>query len=216
MTEAPILFSAQMVRAILEGRKTQTRRVIKPQPEISYVERNGGWLEKKRSKGGNEFLSVEKDGGWLKFPYGNQRFKDEIIGSHLWVRENFWKDKDTGKCLGYCADDERKYSNNKTVKKTPSIHMPRWDSRITLGITDIRVERLQDITQADACAEGVLLKSWEACDSFNTTPERQFCKLWKDINGPESWDKNPFVWVIEFKFLEIRDTESGLLIKTQN
>lgn len=196
MSEKPILFSAQMVRAILEGRKTQTRRVIKPQPEADLDPST---------------VVAAWDTGFIdeKCPYGE-------TGDHLWIRENFWLDKKTGEMLGYCAEDEEKYSNNKTVKKTHSIYMPRWASRITLEITDIRVERLQDITQADACAEGVLLKSWEACDSFNTTPERQFCKLWKDINGPQSWDENPFVWVIEFKVLEIRDTESGLLIKTQN
>ena len=179
MTEKPILFSAPMVRAILEGRKTQTRRVIKPQPEkdLDPMTVIAAW-----------------DAGFIdvKCPYGR-------IGDRLWVRENFWKDRDTGSLIGYVADDERKYSHNKTVKKIPSIHMLRICSRITLEITDIRVERLQDITQADACAEGVLLQSLEDCDSFNTTPERQFCKLWKDINGPESWDKNPFVWVIEFK-----------------
>lgn len=212
MNERPILFSATMVRAILEGRKTQTRRVIKPQPEISYVERNGGWLEKKRSKGGNEFLSVKKDGGWLKFPYGNQRFKDEIIGYHLWVRENFWKDKDTGKCLGYCADDEGKYANNKTVKKTPSIHIPRVASRITLEITDVRVERLHDISISDIYAEGAITEEWEVwrqdaeCvglpSGSRIESERDVWQnLWKTISCPEGWDKNPWVWVIEFKKL---------------
>ena len=211
MTEKPILFSAPMVRAILEGRKTQTRRVIKPQPEkdLDPMTVIAAW-----------------DAGFIdvKCPYGK-------TGDRLWVRERFivtgfsegWEEvKESGfefesascqvkyianECfrdieeltVGGCANEIEQARRAYLSGRGPSIHMPRWASRITLEITDIRVERLQDITQADACAEGVLLKSLEACDSFNTTPERQFCKLWKDINGPESWDKNPFVWVIEFK-----------------
>ena len=181
MSEKPILFSAQMVRAILEGRKTQTRRVIKPQPEADLDPST---------------VVAAWDTGFIdeKCPYGE-------TGDHLWIRENFWKDKDTGKCLGYCADDEGKYANNKTVKKTPSIHIPRVASRITLEITAIRVERLQDISEEDALAEGIQV--WES-----ELPTEQFKDLWVSINGEQSWDKNPFVWVIEFKVLEIRGTKS--------
>lgn len=209
MFEKPILFSAQMVRAILEGRKTQTRRVVKQkQNPHDFL---GGINDSRNDPYNYGFEDPEILVNFITLP--EQRCPYGETGDHLWIRENFWQDKDTRELLGYCADDEEKYSNNKTVKKTPSIHMPRSASRITLEITDIRVERLQDITQADACAEGVLLKSWEACDSFNTTPERQFCKLWKDINGPQSWDKNPFVWVIEFKVLEITALLKNLQVR---
>ena len=195
MTEKPILFSAPMVRAIIEGRKTQTRRLVKQkQNPHDFL---CGINDSRDDPYNYGFENPQVMGHFITLP--EQRCPYGRIEDHLWVREAMWRNKETKEFLGYVADDERKYQNNKTVKKIPSIHMSRWASRITLEVTDIRVERLQDITQADACAEGVLLKSWEACDSFNTTPERQFCKLWKDINGPESWDKNPFVWVIEFK-----------------
>ena len=195
MTEKPILFSAPMVRAILEGRKTQTRRLVKQkQNPHDFL---CGINDSRDDPYNYGFENPQVMGHFITLP--EQRCPYGRIEDHLWVMEAMWRNKETKEFLGYVADDERKYQNNKTVKKIPSIHMSRWASRITLEVTDIRVERLQDITQADACAEGVLLKSWEACDSFNTTPERQFCKLWKDINGPESWDKNPFVWVIEFK-----------------
>lgn len=195
MTEEPILFSAPMVRAIIEGRKTQTRRLVKQkQNPHDFL---CGINDSRDDPYNYGFENPQVMGHFITLP--EQRCPYGRIEDHLWVMEAMWRNKETKEFLGYVADDERKYQNNKTVKKIPSIHMSRWASRITLEVTDIRVERLQDITQADACAEGVLLKSWEACDSFNTTPERQFCKLWKDINGPESWDKNPFVWVIEFK-----------------
>ena len=194
MTEKPILFSAPMVRAIIEGRKTQTRRLVKQKqnPHDFFC----GINDSRDDPYNYGLEDPEVMGAFITLP--EQRCPYGRIGDHLWVRESMWRNKETKESLGYVADDERKYQNNKTIKKIPSIHMPRVCSRITLEITDRRVERLQDITQADACAEGVLLTSWEACDSFNTTPERQFCKLWKDINGPESWDKNPFVWLIEF------------------
>ena len=190
MTERPILFSAPMVRAILNGRKTQTRRVIKPQPEIAYVERNGGWLEKKTSTSGNVFLSTsggegKTEHGWLKCPYGQ-------AGDRLWVRETFSVcEMDDGSQYAYRATGDK----IGCLKWKPSIFMPRLARRITLEVTSVRVERLQDISDADALAEGV--------DQTNTSiggyaTER--CKqLWKSINGPESWSANPWVWVIEFK-----------------
>lgn len=189
MFEKPILFSAQMVRAILEGRKTQTRRVIKPQPEADLDPST---------------VVAAWDAGFIdeKCQYGK-------TGDHLWVCENFWIDKKTGEILGYCADDEGKYSKNKTVEKMPSVYMSRSESRITLEITDIRVERLQDISEEDALAEGFASDGDESAKIW-------YSMLWDKINGIGSWDKNPFVWVIEFKVLEIRDNKSGCLIKTQN
>lgn len=134
---------------------------------------------------GDGFLDVE-------CPYGR-------TGDHLWVRENFWEDKETGEILGYCADDERKYLRNKTVKRKPCIYLPRASSRIRLEVTGVRVERLQDISEDDAWKEG----QHGAFDGLRL-PSEQFKDLWEAINGEDSWDKNPFVWVIEFKVLEIK------------
>lgn len=188
MFEKPILFSAQMVRAILEGRKTQTRRVIKPQPEADLDPST---------------VVAAWDAGFIdeKCQYGK-------TGDHLWVCENFWIDKKTGEILGYCADDEGKYSKNKTVEKMPSVYMSRSESRITLEITDIRVERLQDISEDDAQAEGLQGR----IDGLEL-PSEQFKDLWVSINGEQSWDKNPFVWVIEFKVLEITALLKNLQVK---
>lgn len=178
MKERPILFSAPMVRAILEGRKTQTRRVIKPQPESH--------LDPDSVKGAWESGFID-----VKCPYGQP-------GDRLWVRETFaWlpdglnADQNHGR-YHYRADGDL------AVKWQPSIHMPRIASRITLRIKDVRVERLQDISDADALAEGV--------DQTNTSirgyAAERFKRLWSSINGADSWHSNPWVWVIEFKKVE--------------
>jgi uncharacterized protein YhfF len=194
MTDKPILFSAQMVRAILEGHKTQTRRVVKQkQNPHDFL---GGINDSRNDPYSYGFENPEFLGNFITLP--EQRCPHGRKGDHLWIRENFWQDKKTGEIFGYCADDEWKYSNNKTVKKTPSIHMPRWASRITLEITGIRVERLQDISEEDALAEGFASDGDESAKIW-------YSMLWDKINGIGSWDKNPFVWVIEFKVLEIRE-----------
>lgn len=173
MTDRPILFSGSMVRAIRDGRKTQTRRIIKPQlVKLTELPSN---------------------------PYGNP-------GDRLWVRENCWAHKDTGEIFAYCAVDETLYSNNKTVKKVPSIHMPRWASRITLEIAGVRVNRLHDISEEDAIAEGIgqaIGDGLYRSESGSIGRARTlFQSLWQSINGPDSWDENPGVWVIDFKKLE--------------
>ena len=194
MSENPILFSAQMVRAILEGRKTQTRRVVKQkQNPHDFL---GGINDSRNDPYNYGFENPEILGNFITLP--EQRCPYGETGDHLWIRENFWQDKETGEMLGYCAEDEEKYSNNKTVKKSSPIYMPRAFSRVTLEITDIRVERLQDISEEDALAEGIQV--WES-----ELPSEQFNDLWVSINGEQSWDKNPFVWVIEFKVLGIRE-----------
>lgn len=179
--EKPILMSAPMVRAILEGRKTQTRRIVKPYP---YAECT------RAVPHGKEFLQVLLDGEGQEFTLGNvdKRLSCRIgnVGDKLWVRENCWAHRDTGKIFAYCAEHEALHNGNASVKKIPSIHMPRIASRITLEITGIRVERLNAITEQDARAEG-----------FNSLND--FKKLWAALNGDKSWDQNPFVWVIEFR-----------------
>jgi len=205
--EKPILFSASMVRAILSGRKTQTRRVIKPQPE-----------------------TMEGDSG-IQFDYphwhttlGAKRFANEHckfgrVGERLWVRETCWSDgcdvyypADAGhKAFG--ASDEfferllklHHYSGSFS-QKVPSIHMPRWASRITLEIESVRVERLNAISEADAMAEGVERIEYgpKEIHGMPVHPHTSyyweaFKELWESINGPGSWAANPWVWVVQFR-----------------
>jgi hypothetical protein len=185
MTDRPILFSAEMVRAILKGRKTQTRRVMKPQP--STVDDAGRWY---RMKSGGESLMTSA----YPCPYG-------APGDTLWVRET-WTQYPIELNPEPCDAWYKATSNGPPppFKWRPSIHMPRWASRITLRITDIRVERLQDISEDDARAEGVS-SEWDDYERYGQSePYRYgFSALWSEINGPDAWDANPWVWVISFE-----------------
>jgi len=177
MKERPILFSTPMVQALLAGRKTQTRRICKGQRE----------------------LSREQDFQIDTCPYGQP-------GDRLWVRESWyqrgrWKkiippegvfEGDTEWDGDFAADYPTHGEIKEGWRKRPSIHMPRWASRITLEITAVRVERLQSISTDDAIAEGIDHKSMN-------DPRIEYRWLWESINGPGSWDKNPWVWVVEFK-----------------
>ena len=177
--EKPILFSGPMVRAILEGRKTQTRRVIKPQPEKVDM----GFA-------GEGLLLPE-------CPYGHGR---------LWVRET-WGLWDTIPSDGperarvfYRATDEGKNILRHQLWR-PSIFMPRWAARITLDVVNVRVERLHEIDGPGAEKEGVTLPADELypCINRNWKLRAQFEKLWDGINGKKHpWNSNPWVWVIEF------------------
>ena len=172
MKERPILFSGPMVRALLDGSKTQTRRVIKPR-HLAFFNQNAA--------------AMLNDWNERPLPYGKP-------GDRLWVRET-WHDASSSlhSCALYRADGIDLHWD----KWTPSIHMPRWASRITLEITSVRVERLQDISEADAQAEGITSAECLECDGFVNA----FSKLWEQINGPGSWDANPWVWAIEFRRL---------------
>lgn len=222
MRERPILFSAPMVRAILHGRKTQTRRVVKPQPAHwrylqpmwgtspppNPVEFGERWLWREV---GPDYPDDARDD--RRCPYG-------VPGDRLWVRETWalvprtayarsegvqqvLRPDDSHDAAVFAADWER----SKPGRWRPSIHMPRWASRITLEITGVRVERLQDISEADARAEGCPLthdgKPYDPpppdVDSWQGYGRASFCLLWSKINGPGSWDANPWVWVVEFK-----------------
>jgi hypothetical protein len=206
MRERGILFSATMVRALLAGTKTQTRRALSPQPpETTHQVTTWhhpdprphffAWTD--NGEGGAELA----DGGWCKpCPYG-------APGDRLWVRER----------LGYCSeyghyfaadrtflcslfDDPEKetgYSYECSMREAsvPSIHLPRRWSRITLEVTEVRVERLHEISEADAKAEGVA--------GHPDGPWHAYQSLWTLINGPSSWDANPWVWVVGFKRVEV-------------
>lgn len=177
MSERPILFQGEMVRAILDDRKTMTRRVIKPQPKYG---------DNPPTKITNMMPGfVDGVGISHKSPYGD-------VGDKLWVRETWHqheKDSDvcyraTEICIGFAP-------------WRPSIFMPRWASRITLEITSIRVERIQDITEADAIAEGIKYNP----DGNAAYHRWTFSNLWDSINAKRGygWDINPWCWVIEFK-----------------
>lgn len=169
MKERPILFSASMVRAVLEGRKTQTRRVIK-------LNSDG----RAQLYGKNWHLS---DSDAIEAcPYG-------IVGDRLWVREAWAQDLDCE--VFYSADHQIKPS---TIEKwRPSIFMPKSISRITLELTDVRVEHLQSITYIDAMNEGVNY------EKGYQDPRESYQHLWDSINGKKyPWSSNPWIWVIEF------------------
>jgi hypothetical protein len=194
--DRPILFSAPMVRALLSGAKTQTRRVLKPQPlwedaghtpaGFSY---GAGW-----SWGG---LSCWADA--TAFGKQAENFVRIQTGDRLWVREACCVHGDE---VFYRANEPRvTVGLGGFAKWRPSIHMPRWASRLMLTVTDVRVQRLQDISEEDAQAEG--------CDEGSLCVP-VFCALWKSINGAESWDANP--WVAAYTFtVERRNIDAPAL-----
>lgn len=214
MKEHPILFNTEMVKAILEGRKTQTRRIVKPQPEGATLKSHldGKWLTKKF----NGLVLPQIEDLPMHNPFGQ-------VGDRLWVRETFTQgygmtllesegDDKNAVSIIYKADGKEIYKDcSEEVAENwgnwendsddavwkPSIHMPRWASRILLEITNIRVERLQDISEDDAIAEGMI-----ADDDY--CAEEYFSKLWNEINGwdEKGWNANPWVWVIEFKVIQ--------------
>ena len=209
MKEREMIFNGEMTRAILDGRKTQTRRPIKWKQtrftEIGEREDGSKWLWSEDAEHACDF--------WHPCPFGS-------VGDRIWVRETFsghylddaqiqdikdGRDKATDLCE-YRADYPDGYQASDGW--TPSIHMPRWASRILLEITDVRVERLNAISQEDAQAEGMELTGWRPTysdpDSGGEvlTPYDNFAQLWESIYGEESWKANPWVWVIEFKRVE--------------
>lgn len=188
MRERPILFSAPMVSAILDDRKTKTRRAVRG---IAL-----DWLAPGMFT--PEFVA---DPGNHLCPYG-------VPGDRLWVREtlkrapNLWTYAADGALVDWPA---RHALAGKTRDTIVSIHMPREASRITLQITDVRVERLNDISEADALAEGlqwIVPGKW-AVDHLlpiiGDDPRQVYRELWEHINGPGSWDANPWVWAITFE-----------------
>lgn len=196
--ERPILFSGPMVRAILDGRKTQTRRVVEPQPEDACFGRN---CRVAPYRTGTEwpFVYYERRGPcWNSSVPLRCRFGRP--GNRLWVRETWFSSTPkTPSRVHYAADDLIRLEDGlfaravcNPPKWRPSIFMPRWASRITLEIVAVRVERLQDISNEDCFAEGLPADS----EKGNRT---WYGDLWESINGKGSWDLNPYVWVIEFK-----------------
>ncbi|MEA5670522.1 hypothetical protein VA602_04140 [Pseudomonas sp. MH2] len=215
--ERPILFSGPMVRAIVEGRKTVTRRPVKE------------WQQPSRQEDDTWFATAQRHQRWGfgvsgadaascaaelvssgVCPYGSR-------GDRLWVREA-WAQIHVAQAPGESWVVYRECDNRTDYGGPwkPSIHMRRRDSRILLEVTDVRVERLQDISEQQALAEGVVGVDFRPDDGFpicrgymvgpddGSTPlethaTKAFAGLWRSINGPESWDANPWVWAVEFK-----------------
>ena len=222
MTEKPILFSTEMVKAILADRKTQTRRVVKFQkrrPEwdsphtwngsVAHVDGGGNWIW---WSGGNDSKLAERtkqlypNGEGVPCPYGKP-------GDLLWVRETWGVHSQfdhfapskvppnplNGTVVFYRASDPLFDG-----KWRPSIHMPRWASRITLRVTDVRVERVQDITLEAAISEGVGTAAPRNSRQYALgigTERVEFANLWDAINAKRgySWQSNPWVWAVEFE-----------------
>lgn len=243
MKERPILFSAPMVRAILDGRKTQTRRIVKP------VGNDDGFVLLDHGKGFWPYRSDDGESTSHTVRVGDKLFQNETPhscpygqpGDRLWVREAWritahsveearaitedimsgtavdWRATYADRCvkeLGFSREDAA--MSDRFQKWRPSIHMPRWASRILLEVTAVRVERLQDISEEDCLAEGVFKKvgvcelgdvvrkpdGGEAIYLSRGQARLTYQELWQSINGTGSWTANPWVWVVEFKRLK--------------
>lgn len=195
--ERPILFNAEMVQAILSGRKTQTRRIISEKTlHLFDVAASAGECHPL------ELCDDRSQSYYLDFcPLGKP-------GDQLWVREAFAAGLCTESTLAYRAThktEDLEEGWGETIKWTPSIHMPRWASRINLLITGVRVERLNDISEQDARAEGV--KAWRGLAEELVGGKLAFFELWDSIYGQkegENWQANPWVWVINFERMEAK------------
>jgi hypothetical protein len=194
--ERGLIFNGEMVRAILDGRKTQTRRIMKNQPAGDFPQTPA--LIRNVVGAGFQWYGHYGESGIFNCPFG-------AVGDRIWVRET-WAE------AGASAPDLKLYRANypehvpthyenvppaDEIRWTPSIHMPRWASRLTLEITGVRVERLRDLNEEDAKSEGItppsggVLPGWEYRINFRD--------LWMSIYGADNWEANPWVWVIEFK-----------------
>lgn len=223
-----MLFSAPMVRALLDGRKTQTRRAVKVREghrlTLDDLQRGSGpygkpgdrlWVkERHRFVGwtgddGPAYVSVryDADGTLASLDFGGDDFEVWVDRAGRALERRGATMNDTGNLV---------LPDGVEPPSRPSIHMPRWASRITLDVIDVRVERLQDISEGDARAEGIRRVTkdgtvekfcvYDAGADFSLTPwagmrrtaREAFADLWRSINGPDSWDANPWVWVVEF------------------
>lgn len=209
--ERGMSFNAEMVRAIFDGRKTQTRRPMRIQPfgDFSGARDNLGYPELKNHVWAGFKSAPDRSPCYYKCPFGK-------VGDRIWVRE---KCNVTNVALSeidasvYYGDDEWLYCllSNDTAREqahrmenkkgfTPSIHMPRWASRITLEITNVRVERVRDISEEDAVKEGAPTDIPSFGEGKSCFPRSWFGGLWDSIYN--NWDANPWVWVLEFKVVE--------------
>ncbi|WMY75394.1 hypothetical protein RHD99_05390 [Buttiauxella selenatireducens] len=238
MKERGMIFNGEMVRAILDGRKTQTRRVMKVQPKQSETRPGDFWFSSNKLKSMVHVSDLIPGNSPITdyhlflqehcCPFGS-------VGDRIWVRETFRVmgcATDVARLM-YKASERNSFTEStRTVpvatctkqplhKWTPSIHMPRWASRILLEITAVRVERLNAVTEDDARAEGVSTAMWFAgkgvpedewenlayTDQIKASHTNKFATLWESIYGEKSWQANPWVWVIEFRRVEATDEQ---------
>lgn len=209
MKDHPIIFSAPMIRAILSGQKTQTRRLVKPAPppeflrgDVAAVTNGMLWAISKMPE--RKAWPADPAPGFA-CPFGQP--SDGLWVRETWQADEIWDDYPPrnipqGTPILWTAD----YDCTGVVafdwgKLRPSMFMPRWASRITLEITGVRLERLQDISEVDALAEGCLGSTTNLDSEFDyvKTAKDAFCDLWESINGTGSWEANPWVWTISFK-----------------
>jgi hypothetical protein len=226
MKTHPMLFNGAMVRAILGGHKTQTRRFVNhltvrglSKARMAWYDLDKAWLDK--GPGDGPYLKCDSthpddDGAMARLrPIWS-------VGDVLWVRENVriapLNFGDADSCNATDFDGQRRLVGHEAtmdseakrcaedfgVKTTPSIHMPRWAARIFLRVTDVRAQRIQDISEEDAMAEGVREKTI-AQIAGTGDPLGVFRSLWHETYGPESWDANPWVWALTFE----RTTDPG-------
>lgn len=228
MSEKPILFSTPMIKALLENRKSQTRRIMKPQPEwlgkVRDVSLGEGWFWKTKVK--NAQFNNFNDDKELSKAIVKADVSPYFVGQKLWVRET-WKiegfDDEEGAILIKFKDekifsypttqeifDKYWYPNTDFHEEVwrPSIFMPRFASRITLEVTKVRVERVQSISEQDAFAEGIDTESESYCLAENHQNAGvsvcpaiyTYSVLWDKINGKiYPWNLNPWVWIVDFK-----------------
>ncbi|HCG7649457.1 TPA: hypothetical protein NJ443_003685 [Vibrio parahaemolyticus] len=214
MKVIPMIFNTEMVKALLDGRKTVTRRPIKRIGEFNFVVENGQTKERYVTDENNPHQK------WLKFPIN--------IDDLIYVRETFCPDPDCDHdswdehelsffewnncgCSAAFLPDALKTNEHclfkaegfPDLKWTPSIHMPRWASRLTLRVTNVRIERVQEITEDQAVQEGLAkhpqLPAWWSPVGYQTSPIYAYEELWNSIY--QNWDENPYVWVIEFEVI---------------
>ena len=205
--ERPILYSGEMVRAILKGAKTQTRRVVNPQPAGSFS-----------SFGKLPTCDCHPFG----FHDGSRHYpcRQGKPGDRLWVRETWGlldtqpSDGPAAATLGYRADGEEAAPNGRHQLWRPSIFMPRWACRIVLEITDVRVQRIQDIGDEDILAEGIEEYGRALGWPCSSSPRLLWGHLWDRINGKRdggryAWDRNPWTWAITFRVLKQDQSPAG-------
>lgn len=222
----PILFSTAMVQSILEGRKTQTRRIIKPQPIVHNeviqmpigIKEYAKELDKYMKKG---YTNLYTDGVLSGMMTSKLKYD---VGDILWVRET-WQHTE---CLNINPEDENygfvykadngDWENMEGWTWKPSIFMPKEACRIFLKVTEVRAERLEDISEQDAISEGIEVKEHDIAPKgwkdylFSEipfdNPKHSFFSLWQSINGEQSRNDNPFVWVVNFERVDIKNTDS--------
>ena len=184
MTERPIIMTSESVRAILDGRKTMTRRVMKPQPVV-VVHNPSINQDVYKFKHHVWFSDEPAQAAYAPCPYG-------VPGDRLWVREKFKIGQ--GRSIVY-FDTPSRWAEGMSWKR--SIFMPRWASRITLEVVNVRVERITDISDSDCYAEGIVSLQ----NDILGEPYYSFKDLWDSINAKRGypWSSNPWVWVIEFR-----------------